>query len=183
MAKVYIKESKLDGRGLFALKNIKKGEIIFIIKGKKVKFLIHNEKQAKIAGFNWIGLGKNEWIDPDSFGLNINHSCNPNSGIKGRLTVVALKNIKKDEEITFDYSLNESDIFWELDQECKCQHKDCRKIIKSIQFLPEKHFKKKSKNIPKHFKEIYKNFKIDSRENYKKIKNQWIDFIKRDFSI
>ena len=75
--KVYIGKSKLHGKGLFASKDIKKGEIIFNIKGKKVNFLINDKKAAKIAGFNWIGIGRNSWIDPIDLGLYFNHSCNP----------------------------------------------------------------------------------------------------------
>src|SRR3989344_3628683 len=125
--KIYIGKSKLHGKGLLASRDIKRGETVFTIKGKKVKFLIDSEKQAKIAGLNWIGWGKNVWIYPVNYGLYFNHSCNPNSAIKGKVTVVALRNIEKDEEVTFDYSLNEADIFWHI--KCNCGSKNCRKII------------------------------------------------------
>ena len=82
--KIYIGKSKLHGKGLLASRDIKRGETVFTIKGKKVKFLIDSEKQAKIAGLNWVGVGKNEWIDPINHCVFFNHSCNPNSAIKGR---------------------------------------------------------------------------------------------------
>jgi len=106
--KIYIDKSKLHGKGLFANKNIKKGEIVFIIKGKEKKFLINNKKQAEIAGLNWVGVGKNLWIDPDKYCIYFNHSCHPNTYLKGKVTVVAKKDIKPGEEISFDYSFNES---------------------------------------------------------------------------
>ena len=65
--KIHIGKSKLHGKGILASRDIKKRETIFIIKGKKVKFLINNKKQAKLAGWDWIGWGKNEWINPENF--------------------------------------------------------------------------------------------------------------------
>jgi len=138
--KIYIGKSKLHGKGLLALKNIKRGEVIFIIKGKKINFLINNKTRAKMAGWNWIGYGKNTWIDPVNYGFYFNHSCRPNSAVKGKTRVVAIRDIKKNEEITFDYSLSEADIFWHI--KCDCGSKNCRKIIRSIQFLPRKIFTK-----------------------------------------
>jgi hypothetical protein len=128
--KVHIGKSKLHGKGLLALQDIKKGGIVFTIKGKKIKFLINDRKKAKIAGFNWIGISKNSWIDPSGFGLFANHSCDPNSAIKGKVQVVAIKDIKKGEEVTSDYSLTEADIFWHI--KCSCGSKNCRKTINSI---------------------------------------------------
>jgi len=179
--KICIRESKTHGKGLFALRNIKKSEIIFIIKGKKVNFLINNKKQAGIAGFNWIGFGKNKWIDSTNYGLYLNHSCDPNSAIKGKVTVVAIRNIKKGEEITFDYSLNEADIFWHI--KCYCGSKNCRKIIKSIQFLPKKTFVKYISHIPKYFKQVFKKFNVSNFKNLKDLQVKWVDFIKKDFSV
>jgi len=179
--KAYIGKSKLHGKGIYALKDIKKGEIIFNIKGKKVIFLINDKKQAKIASFNWIGIGKNVWIDPIGLGLFFNHSCDANSVISGKVQVVAIRNIKKDEEITSDYSLTETDIFWHI--KCTCGSKNCRKIIKSIQFLPENIFKKYANYIPKYFKSIYNRFKKSNFENEKDMQKQWVDFIMKDFSI
>ena len=144
--KIYIGKSKLHGKGLFASRNIKRGEVIFFVKGKKIKFFITDEKRAKVAGLNWVGVGKNEWINPEKeYSVYFNHSCNPNSAIKGRVTVVALRNIEKEEEITFDYSTTEGDIFWSM--KCHCEEPNCRKTIRSIQFLPLKVFKKYSLSL------------------------------------
>jgi hypothetical protein len=179
--KINIRKSKLHGKGLFASRAIKKDEKIFTIKGQKLKFLIHNKKQAELAGFNWIGLGKNIWINPTHHGLYFNHSCNPNSAIKGTKTAVAIRNIKKDEEITFDYSLNEADIFWYI--KCSCGSKNCRKTIRSIQFLHPKKFEKYKTCIPKDFQKIYKKFNTTKFKDPQKMKAEWINFIKKDFSV
>lgn len=179
--KIYIGKSKLHGKGLFALRDIKKGEIVFIIKGKKVQFLIDSKEKAKIAGLNWVGIGKNKWIDPINHCVYFNHSCDANSAIKGKVTVFATKNIKKDEEVTFDYSLNEADIFWNF--KCNCGFKDCRKIVKSIQFISQPYFNKYINNIPDYYKMVFKKFNISNFKNSKDFTGAWLDFIKKDTKI
>ena len=56
----------------------------------------------------------------------LNHSCEPNSGIKDRLKIVVMRDINIGEEITFDYAMSESSKF---SMRCKCGSKKCRKII------------------------------------------------------
>jgi len=175
--KIHIKKSKLHGKGLFSLRNIKKGEGLFVIKGKKIKFLITNKKKAKTAGVDWIGMGKNEWFDPENYyGSYFNHSCNPNAIIKNKIYVVAFRNIKEGEEITFDYSTNEADIFWNMN--CRCGEKECRKVIKSIQFLPKKVFDKHKVHIPKYYKMIYNRYNHINFKNKKILEKVWVDFLK-----
>ena len=177
--KVITEKSQIHGKGLFAKKQIKIGEIIFIAKGKEIKILISDEEKAKVASMDWFAVGKNKWIEPTKSCAFINHSCNPNCGIRGKLTFVVLKNIKKGEEITFDYSLNEADIFWNM--KCKCHSEKCREIIKSIQFLPQKKFERSIQHIPKYFQMIFKRFKLDNFKNQKELRTSWVNFIKKDF--
>ncbi len=181
--KIEVRESGFHNKGLFAKIPIKKGEVVFIIKGDKKKFLINNKKQAEKAGMNWVGVGKNEWIDPKKYCQFFNHSCDPNTKLKGRVTVIATKNIKKDEEITFDYSLNESDIFWKMEPNCMCRTSKCRGIIKSIQFLSEKEFNQRKDSVPSHFKNIFNKFKSHKFKDEKILKKEWIDFIEKDFNV
>ena len=156
MQKVYVDKSNIHGRGVFAKKNIKKGEMIFYAKGKIVKFIIRNPNDSRI-GSRWLCVGKNTWINPDKNNplYFLNHACNPNAGIRGKITFIALKDIKKDEEIVFDYSISEVDIFWNM--KCICKSKNCRKIIHSIQFLPRKIFKKYLPYVPNHSQKAYFN--------------------------
>lgn len=179
--KIHIGKSKFHRQGLIASSGIKKGECIFLIKGKKIKFLINNERQADKAGLNWIGYAKNTWIAPAGYGLFINHSCAPNSGIRKRREVVALRNIKKGEEVTFDYSFSEADIFWHI--KCNCRHRLCRKTIRSVQFLPPAVFRKNLASIPKYFRTVFKKFHTSSFKNTAELREGWIDFIKKGFRV
>ena len=174
--KFYIKKSSLHGNGLFASKNIKKKETIFLIKGKEVNFLITNKESADKINFDIFGISKNKWIDPeDRSWLYFNHSCNPNTCIKGRVTIVALRDIKRGEELTFDYSLNEADIFWNF--KCNCGSKNCRKVIKSIQFLPKEVFVRDKFYVPKYFKMVYDKYHYTNFSDKRELERAWIDFL------
>ncbi len=158
--KTYVKESGLHGLGVFAKRNIKKGEIVFIIKGLLKKWLVRNEKEANY-GENWVGIGKNLWIDPTGTGRYLNHSAKPTCGIRGRVTVCALRNIKKDEEITVDYSITEEQVLWGL--QVVPEHGTKKRIvIRSIQSMPINKYKSYLPYIPRYFQKIYRDHhKID----------------------
>ncbi len=160
--KIYVGKSKINGKGIFAAKNIKKGEVVDHIKGKVVSWFVKDKKSA-LVGPNWIGLNKNHWIDPKPPFDHINHSCDPNVGIKGKCRVVALKSIKKDEEIMIDYSITESDLLWEM--KCSCGSKNCRNKIKSIHSLSKSTVKKYLPYIPSFFKKVY--YKHKNKKNGK----------------
>lgn len=151
MSKIYVGNSKIAGKGLFASKNIKKGEVVFIMKGEVIKMNAHN-KDRILALPNIVGIDKDLWIDPVEPYVFINHSCDPTTSVKGRVTYVALKNIKKGEEITFDYSISE-DSSWTM--KCSCGSYCCRKIIRGTRQLPPSFFKKYFPVFPTYFKNLY----------------------------
>lgn len=150
----YIGKSKISGEGVFASQNIPKGKIVVIMKGER-KLLIHKNKKDAMSNPNMVGLGKDLWIDPTLPIVSMNHSCDPNLGTKGTVTFVALRDIKKDEELTFDYSTSE-DGLWTI--KCKCGSKNCRKIIRGIKYLPLEVYKKYLPYIPRYFQGVYKKY-------------------------
>jgi hypothetical protein len=121
--KVYVSQTRNTGKGLFAKRGIKKGETVFIAKGKLVKDCYGPDYHI---GPNWLTIKRGLWLDPfgDTPWTFINHSCSPNSGLKGKVTVVAMKDIRKGEEVTIDYSTTEEDPYWKM--KCKCGKKGCR---------------------------------------------------------
>ena len=140
---LYVTETGKTGKGLFTNKAIKKGNIALIMRGETKKRFYKNRHEAS-AEPNMMGIGK-----------NLNHSCDPNTGIKGRVTFIALRDIKPGEELTFDYSISE-DSEWEM--RCKCGAKNCRGIIKGVRLLPEKNFKRLLPYIPKYFQKIWEKY-------------------------
>lgn len=123
-------ESKIHGKGFFAVDFIKKDEIIAIKKGK---ILTRQElEKAEIGGGVGLQVGDNTYIAPETkveyekSMIFINYSCDPNIGILGDDTVVAMRNIEPDEELVIDYAMIAND---DVIMKCKCGAKNCRKII------------------------------------------------------
>ena len=127
MKNIYVDKTKNNGFGIFAGRNIKKSEEIFIVRGKKIS--AYCIPCMGWIGRRWLGIGKNMWIKPEKNNLIFytNHSCNPNAEIKYRVKLIATKNINMGEEITFDYAQTESDPYWRM--KCRCRSKNCKKII------------------------------------------------------
>ena len=144
------------GQGLFAGKSLERNEVVFFARGKTIALVV-DTKKASMSYPNAIGLSKQRWLDPASSNPlpYLNHSCDPNLGIRGARTFVALRDIDKDEHLTLDYSITECDPLWTLEKKCVCGTKLCRGTIRSIQFLPKHIFKKYLPNIPTKFKQIY----------------------------
>lgn len=63
--------------------------------------------------------------------FHFNHSCEPNAGIKGQIFLVAMRDIQKDEEVTFDYTmcLHETEGAAPYRLECHCGKPNCRGVI------------------------------------------------------
>jgi len=152
MPKTYVGNTSNIGKGLFAKKNIRKDEVIFIVKGK-IKKGPYSRKFFK-TGPNWLSIEEKKWLSPSNNcpWRYINHSCNPNVGLKGKVTVVAMKNIKESEQLMIDYSITENDPYWKM--KCMCGQKNCRKIIRSYRYLSPKLKNKYKKYIPNFLKTI-----------------------------
>ena len=149
MRKYYIGKSKINGKGIILSKDVAQDEIIFRFVGQKI-----SNKMSWRRGPNCLQIGYSEWLspDPNSAGRYLNHSCNPNAGIRGRRTIVAMKPIKAGEEVVIDYALNEIHPLWHM--KCNCQSKNCRKVVKPYQDLPVQRQKKYIKYTSKHIKDL-----------------------------
>jgi uncharacterized protein len=65
-----------------------------------------------------------------------NHSCNPNLGFTGQIGLVAMRDIKAGEELTFDYAMSDGSPYDEFD--CLCGQPNCRgKVTGNDWKLPE----------------------------------------------
>ena len=54
----------------------------------------------------------------------VNHSCDPNAGIRGQVVLVALRDIAPGEEVCFDYAMADGSAFDEF--ACSCGAPHCR---------------------------------------------------------
>lgn len=53
-----------------------------------------------------------------------NHSCEPNAGLSGQISLIAMRDIEAGEEITFDYAMCDNSDYDEFD--CACGSLNCR---------------------------------------------------------
>lgn len=147
--------------GVFTKKIFKKNQKIFLVKGQiKSKPSIYS---FSISLYKHIEPRKENGIF--DFGHYMNHSCNPNTIVRiihkpkkiPYIKVIARKNIKKDEELTFDYATLEYATV--ANSMCKCNAKNCRGIIHGFRDLPES-IARKYKNegiVSKYLLEIKRN--------------------------
>ncbi|HMO77791.1 MAG TPA: SET domain-containing protein-lysine N-methyltransferase [Candidatus Paceibacterota bacterium] len=154
MKKLEVRKSNINGVGLFVNKPFKKGQIIDYIHGPKV--LIKNfYNELSQSTVNWIGASRYTWINTDNSPFRfINHSCDPNTAIKGERTVYAIRALNSGEEITIDYSLNEMEPGWSIPK-CSCGSINCRGKIGPIFTLSLEEYKKKKSIINNRFKNLY----------------------------
>jgi hypothetical protein len=62
--------------------------------------------------------------------MHLNHSCEPNLGLQGQIVYVALRDIAVDEELTFDYAMNDDDPNEIM--KCQCGAESCRRVITGV---------------------------------------------------
>ena len=126
-----VKKSKIDKNGLYANCNIKSGTRIIEYKGKIIS-VKQSENDPKFDNSKAIYLfNLNKRYDLDgAYNFNIarliNHSCNPNCEVFGKglkVWVYAMKNIKKGEELSYDYGFSFDENFRQFP--CNCRSKNC----------------------------------------------------------
>jgi hypothetical protein len=138
-----VRGSSIHGRGVFALKKIRKGERIIEYTGERIS---HAEADRRYDA-------EHEADDPHTFlftvddevvidaarGGNssrwINHSCSPNCETEdddGRIYIEALRDIRPGEELTYDYQLYLDERHTpaaKRENPCFCGARRCRKTL------------------------------------------------------
>ena len=126
-----IKKSNIHNTGLYASKNINDGTKIIEYKGKILtkKEVNENPKFDNEKAIYLFNINKKYDLDGD-FKYNIarliNHSCNPNCEVFGtglKVWVYAIRDIKKGEELTYDYGFGFDEGY--KDFPCRCGSKNC----------------------------------------------------------
>lgn len=131
--KVIIKRTGRFGRGVFAKQVIRKNEIIAKFDGPIYDGDFDGWTDDILN--HAIQFGHDRWRDSIGIARLINHSCDPNCGIKRLFTVVAMRRIEKGEQITWDYEMTEkNDYGWRM--KCKCRSPLCRKTIGDYRKMP-----------------------------------------------
>jgi uncharacterized protein len=142
-----VRKSTIAGRGVYALRDFKRGETLRRFGGKVTSVpslkRIYKKGGAKVS-CDAFQIGVRKYLILDEFSVCINHSCSPNTAFKGERELVAIKPIKKGDEIFYDYSATEwtprdyteyNHSMWPMN--CKCGSAHCRKLITCFAYLPK----------------------------------------------
>ncbi len=126
------------GFGIFARETIPAGEVTavwggYIVTEEQLYGLPHETQQHSVQideGLYLATIGEPESAD------FVNHSCEPNLGLRGQITLVALRDIQPGEEVCIDYAMTDSTPYDEF--ECHCGSPGCRsKVTGNDWKLPE----------------------------------------------
>ena len=111
------KKSTISGDGIFTVKDISKGEIIYTVPTLK----IYNYPKSHCAH-----IGHNIYVEDKKILNFINHSCEPNVFLdisKKQPKIIALENIQRGNEVVCDYSKTEVGKF---EKDCNCKSENCK---------------------------------------------------------
>ncbi|MEQ9354339.1 SET domain-containing protein-lysine N-methyltransferase [Coleofasciculus chthonoplastes] len=140
MESVELKQIIGKGEGVFATKTFKSRETVMV--GIIEEILDKNDSHAS-------QIDENKFARHAGLISKVNHSCDPNCGIRVNQTgghdFVAIKDIAFEEEITFDYVMRNYKIE-HFPKRCLCGALNCRGSITGW------------KDLPKEKKEEYKSF-------------------------
>jgi hypothetical protein len=134
-----IRSSSIAGWGSYARRTIADGKLVTIFTGEIIDRKEWDRRYALNilrSADDDLPLGNYRYMILDGSSLFINHSCDPNCGVRKESELIALREIKAGEEITFDYSSTVGfHSKWEM--ECKCGSSKCRGAIGSALSIPK----------------------------------------------
>jgi hypothetical protein len=65
----------------------------------------------------------------------VNHCCEPNAGLRGQLSLVAMRDIEAGEEICYDYAMSDGSPYDGF--ECRCERSGCRRRVSGDDWMLE----------------------------------------------
>ncbi len=150
---IIVRKSSIHNRGVFASCDIPKGTRVIEYVGEKISKKVAQDRVTSTIdnadennGAVYIfELNKRQDIDgnvPYNTARYINHSCDPNCEaeiIRGRIWIIALRDIRTGEEISYNYGYDLDDF---EDHPCRCGSENCLGYI-----VAEEHWKKVNKAL------------------------------------
>jgi len=138
--KIEVRDGTLSGRGVVALADIGKDEIVAIKSGHVINAKQLLKISVEVGDFA-LQIDDDFYLSPtfpeevDDMTVFINHSCDPNVGFRGQVIYVAMRDVKRGEELFHDYSMERSDDYF---LECRCGSPKCRHQVTGNDWqLPE----------------------------------------------
>lgn len=127
-----IRSSAIHAAGCYTTAPIKNNTRIIEYTGPRITKEQADEKYEHSPTTYLFGIGDgSRVIDGHGMAMFINHSCDPNcetNEVRGRVWIIAIRNIAAGEELTYDYNLYDGD---EDEAACNCGAPSCRKSMYS----------------------------------------------------
>jgi SET domain-containing protein len=152
-----ISRSRIDSEGCHTTAAIKKGTVVVEYTGPRITIKQADTFYDDHPRTYLFGLtdGKHV-IDGEGVAAFINHSCDPNceaDEIKGRVWIIAARDIRAGEELTYDYNLYDGDL--DDPSRCLCGASNCRgsmyseeELVRRARLLRRRSEKKKRSPSP-----------------------------------
>ena len=122
-----IRSSAIHAAGCYTMDSIRKGARVVEYTGPRIPKEVADEKYQNSPTTYLFGVGDGSMvIDGHGTAMFINHSCDPNcetEEVDGRVWIMAIRNIKAGEELTYDYFLYDGD---DDEARCNCGSQGCR---------------------------------------------------------
>ena len=130
-----IRKSAIHSFGCYTTKRIRKGTLIVEYVGERLTNEQADDLYDDFENTYLFGLdGGKRIIDGFGVAAFVNHSCQPNcetDQIRGKMWIIALRDIAPGEELTYDYNLYDGDD----DAPCRCGAARCRGTLYSRSHL------------------------------------------------
>jgi SET domain-containing protein len=122
---IEVKPSPIEGRGLFARRAFRAGEVVFVLGGTLIDDVQLAERQPRSS----LAVGEGLHLmqsddDPVRFG---NHSCDPNCWMADEVAVVTRRPVAVGAELTQDYAVMTVSPAWRM--VCRCGSASCRRVV------------------------------------------------------
>ncbi|HEX8179139.1 MAG TPA: SET domain-containing protein-lysine N-methyltransferase [Pyrinomonadaceae bacterium] len=136
MENVYLARSAIAGTGVFALRRFQAGEWIMSFMTDAARVVPYSEtvNNPDYEESHYVQIGLDLYLYPAPPSRFLNHSCDPNTGVRATTEIIALTQIEAGAELTFDYSTSMAEDSWEMD--CACATAICRRRIRDFKHLP-----------------------------------------------
>jgi len=128
--------TKIGGRGVYAGEAIRRGDVLVVfagsaLEGRDIPNLSPDQRRLLLQVEEDVYLmthveGSADWV---------NHCCEPNAGLRGQLTLVAMRDIEAGEEICYDYAMSDGSPYDAFD--CRCGAATCRLRVSGDDWMKE----------------------------------------------
>lgn len=130
-----LRESRIHSCGCYTTASIRKGTLVVEYIGERLTTDQADDLYDNVPHTYLFGLNSGKHV-VDGYGVAafVNHSCQPNCEtdiIRGRIWIIARRDIEPGEELTYDYNLYDG----EDDALCLCRARRCRGSMYSSSHL------------------------------------------------